>query len=136
MKIRIRDINPEGTELAEEISADTLVDVDERLARFTVPLMVKAKFEKINKTVIVHTKIQTKYSALCARCLEPVERNWDRNVLFDFQVKNETDYIELDDEVRQEVILNLPTRTLCQENCKGLCVGCGANLNVEECRCK
>ena len=136
MKIRIRDISPQGAELIEEISARTFVNVDERLAMFTAPLIVQARFEKVDTTVLVHTKIQTKYSAMCARCLEPVERNWDKNFLFDFQVKSETDYIELDDEIRQEVVLNLPTRTLCQEDCKGLCVGCGVNLNAEKCRCE
>ena len=33
-------------------------------------------------------------------------------------------------------ILNMDTKHLCSEDCKGLCPGCGVNLNVEPCRCK
>jgi uncharacterized protein len=32
-------------------------------------------------------------------------------------------------------MLALPTRPLCDENCRGLCGGCGANLNREPCAC-
>ena len=37
--------------------------------------------------------------------------------------------------VMQEIILNLPTRVLCKEDCKGICNRCGANLNFETCDC-
>ena len=33
-------------------------------------------------------------------------------------------------------VLNMDTKHLCSEDCKGLCPGCGANLNVEPCRCQ
>jgi uncharacterized protein len=37
---------------------------------------------------------------------------------------------------REEILLQLPMRSLCDEGCKGLCPGCGVNLNNEECRCR
>jgi uncharacterized protein len=43
--------------------------------------------------------------------------------------------IDLAPLVREQVLLALPTRPLCAENCRGLCSGCGADLNSEECRC-
>jgi len=45
------------------------------------------------------------------------------------------DEIDLEPLVREQVILALPTRPLCAENCRGLCGGCGADLNYEECSC-
>ncbi|MCD8383788.1 MAG: DUF177 domain-containing protein [Clostridiales bacterium] len=35
-----------------------------------------------------------------------------------------------------EFILEMDTKNLCREDCKGLCPGCGVNLNVDVCRCK
>jgi uncharacterized protein len=45
------------------------------------------------------------------------------------------DEINLDPLVREQVLLALPTRPLCAEDCRGLCGGCGADLNSEDCRC-
>jgi uncharacterized protein len=41
----------------------------------------------------------------------------------------------LEDVVREQVLLTLPARTLCREDCKGLCPRCGQNLNSESCTC-
>lgn len=43
--------------------------------------------------------------------------------------------LEVDELVYSEVILNLPSKHLCRENCKGLCIKCGKNLNEGECDC-
>lgn len=42
---------------------------------------------------------------------------------------------ELDDIIREEIILDTDMVTLCDENCKGLCPKCGQNLNEKECGC-
>ncbi len=85
----------------------------------------------------------------CDRCLEPV--NTDIEYIFDKNVdlsqdsegveeQEEQDYIDgynldVDKLVFGEVLLNLPVKTLCKEDCKGLCLKCGANLNIAECGC-
>ena len=43
--------------------------------------------------------------------------------------------IDLEDLVREHFLLNLPPYPLCSEECRGLCPGCGADLNDENCRC-
>ncbi len=43
--------------------------------------------------------------------------------------------IDLTAEMRETILLALPMKMLCAENCRGLCAGCGANLNTETCRC-
>ena len=44
--------------------------------------------------------------------------------------------LELDDAVRTAILLELPSRILCKEDCRGLCAQCGANLNVNACSCQ
>ena len=46
------------------------------------------------------------------------------------------DGIDLDEVLTTLFVLDMETKFLCREDCKGLCPGCGANLNVEQCRCK
>lgn len=45
------------------------------------------------------------------------------------------DAIDLDELVSEQLALSLPTRLLCDEECRGLCDQCGADLNHETCRC-
>jgi uncharacterized protein len=93
---------------------------------------------------------------LCARCLEPVHTPvkgsfdlifrpagvdsdaGERSITVD---ETEIGYYEesglsLEDVVREQVLLSLPGRTLCNEDCKGLCPHCGQNLNKGTCNCK
>jgi len=43
--------------------------------------------------------------------------------------------IDLTEQVRQNILINLPMQPLCKEDCRGLCVQCGVNLNLHSCRC-
>jgi uncharacterized protein len=46
------------------------------------------------------------------------------------------DAIDLTELVREQILLNLPTQVFCQEECKGFCDKCGANLNLIDCNCE
>lgn len=43
--------------------------------------------------------------------------------------------IDIDEILREQAYLSFPMRTLCSEECKGICAGCGVVLNSEVCRC-
>ena len=49
---------------------------------------------------------------------------------------NQDGELELDELMREVFLLEMDTKNLCSEDCKGLCPGCGADLNREPCRCK
>ena len=44
--------------------------------------------------------------------------------------------MDLDELVRADLLLELPTKVLCREDCKGLCPKCGKDLNFGPCDCK
>lgn len=46
------------------------------------------------------------------------------------------DEVDVTELARDAFILDMDTKFLCSEDCKGLCPGCGADLNRESCRCK
>lgn len=91
----------------------------------------------------------------CARCLEPVRYDIDRD--FDLLYRPQGvdagheelsvtdaeaeisyysgDGLLLEDVLREQVLLSLPLKALCQDQCKGLCPQCGKNLNQETCSC-
>jgi len=95
------------------------------------------------------------FEILCARCVEPVATPLagDFDLIFRPSAadanpaersitpdETEIGYYEasgllLEDVVREQVLLSLPSRTLCKEDCKGLCPRCGQNLNLATCSC-
>jgi uncharacterized protein len=48
----------------------------------------------------------------------------------------DTHIIDLSNDVRDYMILSLPMKRLCNENCRGLCVKCGSDLNEKQCDCE
>ena len=82
----------------------------------------------------------------CSRCLEPVSVpvSAELDALFDRQedpedpdlYSFEASTVELTDAVRDALLLELPMRCLCAEDCKGLCPVCGINLNKGTCKCQ
>jgi len=136
VKIKVKDILPEGIEVSDHIPAATIGLTQKDEGYFAAPLEVQAKVSRVNSTVLAKTKVHGKYRSVCARCLAEIERDWNGNFLFDLAVEKQTEAVELDEDIRQEVLLNLPPRVLCKEDCKGICPGCGADLNNEKCKCR
>jgi uncharacterized protein len=86
----------------------------------------------------------------CDRCLDPVRVAFDLDIVrtLDFSDRKDGSEVDLDEQpfmngynldvdqlVCDELILNLPMKVLCSENCKGICNRCGTNLNHETCDC-
>jgi uncharacterized protein len=46
------------------------------------------------------------------------------------------DFIEVADIVREQILLSLPMKPICQEQCQGLCPHCGKNRNLDACNCE
>ena len=47
-----------------------------------------------------------------------------------------TVHIDISDDIRQMILLSIPLKLLCNEDCKGLCPKCGKNRNNEQCDCR
>ena len=54
---------------------------------------------------------------------------------FDFLVEPSMT-LDVDSVVRDDLLLDMPTKYLCGDDCKGICAGCGRSLNTDECVCE
>jgi uncharacterized protein len=128
------------------------------------PLTVKGTADRIEEhrgpreiveDIRLRAHIVGDFEMLCARCLQPVGQHVDQRFDLIFrpagadsdqaersisEAETEIGYYEtsgllLEDAVREQVLLSLPDRSLCQEDCKGLCPHCGTNLNETTCNC-
>jgi uncharacterized protein len=100
-------------------------------------------------------KLDGRVEVSCARCLEPVEipiaRSFDllyRPLVAEKgsdevainEAETEIGYysgegMDLEDSLREQILLAVPIKTLCRYDCKGLCFTCGANRNQQLCDC-
>lgn len=150
-------------EFKEEFPADTLdlgadvrqsaeLTTDGRAMLVEEPDGHRGKLDDIR----VVGSLSTDLEILCARCLEPVpypvKRHFDllyRPAGSDIGEGKEVELqdkdaavsyyegggIELTDLLREQVLLEVPLKTVCKEDCKGLCPHCGRNLNTGQCEC-
>ena len=99
-----------------------------------------------NNRVSVTGQVSARTDTRCSRCLEPVSipMTAELDAVFDRQpdpddpdlYSFEASSIELTDAVRDALLLELPMRILCADDCKGLCPRCGINLNKGTCTCQ
>ncbi len=102
-----------------------------------------------NKKYLVTGAGRVTLSIPCARCLDDVSYtvSYEIERELDFNESNESDerleemsyidgyHLDVEKLICSEILINMPLRVLCSEDCKGLCFKCGANLNKGECGC-
>lgn len=131
--------------------------------RFREPFEIDALVRKDGEDVVVSGRLRGRVRLECSRCLAPVDHETDVEFSARFapasalerggEDENE-EGIELEGEdldvsflppdaqtlpvedlVQEQVLLDLPFRSLCADDCKGLCPRCGVDRNREDCGC-
>ena len=88
------------------------------------------------KDLIVRGKVFVPIETECARCAETFQCDLQVKDLCIMREKVAEQEVDLTAEIREELLLAVPMRFLCSEDCLGICNGCHVNLNVEKCKCK
>jgi len=163
MFIRTRDLETEALEFDREFPAGQ-VGLGAEMEQ-TSPLRIQGRAELLEerehgvKETIKDIRLTGSFSGQvevqCARCLEPLKRDvqGDFDLLYrplgvvqrDDEVsisEAETEVsfykgegLALEDVLREQVILSVPVKAVCREDCQGLCPQCGMNLNQGKCDC-
>ena len=98
---------------------------------------LELRLESVHEGILVTGGGDTHAVGECSRCLDPIEVDVkvDFVELFAYSLTNEDDFvvedekIDLEQVIRDEVVPNLPSQPLCNEDCLGLCVECGEKLS-------
>ncbi len=129
---------------------------DDQILGLDSPLTVQISISRAGSKYVLEGRLSGRLRLRCGRCLEPFYNDLKSNFrLFltlppsdtenselelleedmsvDFIMGGE---IDLDEVVREQIYFSLPMKSLCREDCSGLCPLCGANLNKEKCTCR
>jgi len=104
------------------------------------PIELDLRLESVVEGVLVSGTASVQVRGECVRCLGEVSDQLEVDIqeLYvypgveqddDLASRLEGDLIDLEPLLRDEVVLDLPFQPLCRDDCLGLCVECGANLN-------
>ena len=131
------------------------IDLQGENIELKTAVVVKGKLTREIAQASVTGEISAAALLECARCLQPIERKLEIPFRAEFvAVENftaakeaqlseadldvsvfEGDKIDLNELVREQILLNLSEQIFCREDCRGLCERCGANLNLVNCNC-
>ena len=114
------------------------------VARVDAPLYLDLLLERVPDGVVARGSVEGVLEASCSRCLRPVSRRLSVHLdeLFEPEPLEGETYpitaqgIDLDQAVRDNLVLELPAAPLCHPGCRGLCPWCGSDRNERDCDCE
>jgi uncharacterized protein len=155
MRIELDKLVEHGGKFTRLYQANDL-PLDDPEVRLIGSAEVSGRLRRDGNDVALRGKLTTKLEVVCGRCLQPIElpisadfsERFVREVSWAAEEQHELlaedlnisvfdgEGIELDDLVREELLLAVPVNVLCREDCKGLCPICGIDRNLNTCQCE
>jgi len=154
MRIELENLEGGKGDFAHVYQPDDLNPVDERVSLIQ-PATVSGKVRLTGNEVIVNGHVETRAEVECDRCLQPVETDVNSDFALEYIPDSEYELggvaelteaemsvsvfdgkaVDVDEIVKEQILLAVPTRMLCREDCKGICPECGADRNKGDCNC-
>ena len=135
MKINLKSIQEyKNVVLEEDLDAEDM-DLDTGVMRFPETLHLKAEFWKNGQDLTVQAHIEGERQFTCSLCLEEFNNVLEKDITLHYDIKG-LDSVTIDQDIRDEIILDNPILILCRPDCRGLCAFCGTNLNEGACDCE
>jgi uncharacterized protein len=153
MKIDVSKILKGSTEsinFKEEVELDE-INLDSRTVKLVEPVNLEGGIYYTEEGLYLSGSIEYKYLEFCARCLKEFTNNIktsftakilddeDKNVDEEddeFVIYLDGNEIDINNLIINSIFLSLPMKSLCDENCRGLCSKCGKDLNEGHCECE
>lgn len=157
MEIQLKELKEGKTEFDFGNQKGEILEIEKKLNFEIECFRVWGEIIKSRLEYFLNLNVDVKIILECARCLEKFEKNFEEKGNYHIRLgkdrllnKRETEILEEDintiylDEpilnlislVREMILLSIPMKPLCKEDCKGLCSICGKNKNKEECICE
>lgn len=83
----------------------------------------------------VKGKAWTNLESKCGRCLCDLTKYLEVKLQLFFDEIKDVEELDITEEIREELMVAIPMNFTCQDDCKGLCLVCGVNLNKQKCKC-
>jgi len=123
-------------EAVEGVLDDAVLDLHDEYLRPFAGIRYRLFVQLVGRELLARGELEQDFEAVCSRC----GGDFDFTVtvpdfLASLETDEKTEFADLTDELRQIIILALPTYPVCRADCRGVCPTCGKNLNEGPCTC-
>jgi uncharacterized protein len=136
MIIELADIGPDGLDISGEIPENVLECRDDDPVRCKGPVHCELHCQIVDRAFLVNGALSSDLEMRCRRCdglfagrLEHLSYSYDQ------ELEPMPESVDLTEDIRESILLALPSYPVCKESCRGLCPQCGTNLNEGTCAC-
>jgi uncharacterized protein len=129
---------PEGGSVLEGLEpAAVLAWEDERFFKSEGDLAYRFMVERVSDELIVRGALDLAVALRCSRCAEFFSTSIGvSDFLRAYSAPEGTDVVDVTEDLREELILHVPSFAVCRKACLGVCAQCGVNLNHTACSCE
>lgn len=136
MRIELAKILEQGSRYSGTLAASTLGLENDPCQEPDGDLQYELTAELLGSELLVRGTTRLPLKCTCARCAEIFSTSLeDSSFLRAYEIKPGQFDVDLTPDLRESIILILPSNPLCRPDCKGLCPGCSVNLNEAACQC-
>ncbi|QSX08732.1 DUF177 domain-containing protein [Alkalibacter rhizosphaerae] len=104
------------------------------------PIQVKGFVANTTDGLVFDLTTRAEVEQECSRCTKKfvsiLELSFTEEMELTEEQKNKSEQLDLTELIRDNILVQLPTKTLCREDCKGLCPVCGKDRNEVDCTCE
>lgn len=156
VNIVVEDLPDDGRRLSGQATLEILAEESQGELAVRGPVAYDLRVSRLGSTVTVNGRVEATVEADCSRCARRFDILVDRtfDAVFVTSDSGETDHaVELDEDdldldyyrgdfidglhlLAEQILLEIPMKVLCAEDCRGLCPKCGANFNETDCDCE
>jgi uncharacterized protein len=153
--IDIEDIGEEGLAL-DFVKDPSFFAIEKKDFKIVKDVVIHCSLSKCDNDIYVTGKVSAGLEFACSRCLEIFTEQIDAEFSTEYLLETERpteeemeivegdfgisyysgEKIDILPAVMDQILLSVPIKPLCKEECRGLCPQCGQNLNVGKCNCQ
>ena len=134
--VDVARIEQGGERYRGELTAAVLDLGDSEMLKPVGGIVYDVFVQQLGPELLVRGSLRQRLVCVCVRCAADFETDAvDGDFVTSVEIPSGSDFIDLTEEAREAIILALPGYPVCREDCKGLCMTCGVNLNRGMCAC-
>jgi uncharacterized protein len=134
VKVEVAKIKEEPFHVSQNIPAADW-DLDSEDIKFFGEINLECDFQLCDREILVTGKVSLHRLIICSRCLQEVKQKQTKKLTLSYNTAELGEFLDIDPDVREEILLTFPLKVLCKDDCKGICADCGVDLNTDRCKC-
>lgn len=136
IRIETSQIGENGYSVSGEEPGELLDLAHDPVARVAGPIRYELTVEAAGSELVVRGWAEADLKLRCSRCAQFFSTTARvSSFLHAYEWSEHPEFLDVSDDVREDLLLEIPGFPLCRAGCKGLCARCGQDLNEGQCGC-